>query len=261
MCNEELAILIKQGKSELYGELWENTKALMYKFARRFYYGNAERCASAGVEFEDIIQSCFFVLTDMVKAYDEEKGFKFTTYFHFLFKNRMKALINGGIEGNRSAAYKNLLNSCKSLDEPIKGIKSDSDELALIDTVEDEKAEKPLEQIEYKADFEQLHDEVEKAIARLPQLQGEAIRKKYLKDENASVLNEQERKNAKKALTALRKDNDLRTFGIEYLGLNLYSATGLQAWKNTQCSSVERLVEKAEEIREYAQKRPHDEKC
>ena len=99
MCNEELAILIKQGRTELYGELWDNIKALLYKFSNRFYYDNAERCTSAGVELEDIKQSCFFVLADMVKAYNPEKGFKFNTYARYHFANRMKALMNGETEG------------------------------------------------------------------------------------------------------------------------------------------------------------------
>lgn len=249
MTNEELALLIKQGQKEHYGELWENTKRLFFRYANRFYCGNAERCTSAGVEYDDVIQSCFLVLVDVVRAYEPEKGYKLSTYIRYHFKNRMKALINGEIEGGRSAAYKNLLNCCESFNEPIKFQKSDSDELMLIDTIEDETAAEPFKEVERSGRNKYLRAELERIIDKsLSPKQAELIRRRFFKGQRNKDLTRSELVLLTSIKHKLARNEEIKALYKENY-FDYYTGTGVTAFRNKQCSSVEFAAEKAEEKR------------
>ena len=58
MTNEALALAI-QGGQDLYGELWEQMKRLIYQLVCIAYNKRAESCARAGVELEDLLQCGF----------------------------------------------------------------------------------------------------------------------------------------------------------------------------------------------------------
>lgn len=92
MTNEEMAILIKQGRTELYNDLWRQMKRILILKASSFYSKYYNRFIACGIELEDLEQKCYFVLVDMVNAYDPEKGYKLTAYIGFRMKNRIRRL-------------------------------------------------------------------------------------------------------------------------------------------------------------------------
>ena len=244
MSNEEIAILIKQGQKELYGELWNNMERWFYKLSNNFYLCNSEQCAAAGVELNDIIQTCFLVLVDTVEAYRPERDLKLITYTKNQCMNRMSALMNG----RRGTKHADPLNKGISLYTPMPGKPGNEKEQLLFDTIPDREAEKAFNESETE-EQKALHIALKNALKKLSVFQNEIIQKKYFKRNSVRKLDKNEQKEAKRAITELRKDRELLRLGSEYLNLNLYAGTGVTAWKNTQSSSVERLVEKADKTR------------
>ena len=56
MSNEELALQIKAGNTELYAELWKNTEKLMIWKINKLYDIQSPRFARAGLELDDLKQ-------------------------------------------------------------------------------------------------------------------------------------------------------------------------------------------------------------
>lgn len=63
MTNEELAIHIADGKTNLIGELYQQNRGLLYKHAYRFYVLHSDRCMSAGVTLDDMMNECYFAVS------------------------------------------------------------------------------------------------------------------------------------------------------------------------------------------------------
>ncbi|EJF39229.1 sigma-70, region 4 [Clostridium sp. MSTE9] len=242
--NEELALRIKAGDNEAVVALWEQTKKLAYQFANRFYSRSMASCASAGVTLEDVTQECFLVVLDAARAFDEAKGFKFTSYISFHAKNRFNALI-----GIRGGAGKKLLNCADSLDELIPG----AEDVTIADSIPDESASQAFEDAEQEMYRRQLHGVMEQALGTLDEQQEETIRSRYYQGmtleaiaQQDGVSREQVRQLVAKGLRGLRKPKCsalLRPFFADYD--KAYRGTGFTSWKD-RGSVEERLVERAE---------------
>lgn len=73
-------------------ELWEAVARLLYQFARKFYlHHGKDVCSRHGVTLEDLQQECYFAFLDAVRAYNPEKGFRFTSYLSRHAQNRFRA--------------------------------------------------------------------------------------------------------------------------------------------------------------------------
>lgn len=142
MTNEQLVIAIQQGDTDKTAELWQNSYKWLYNLAYQYYTRLQKRFISSGVTLEDLQQECYFIFLGMVKAYDPEKEYKFTSYADLQFKCRLRVLL--GICNGKDIAP---LNSASSFDEKIKG----TDDLSLADSVEDKNA---------AADFETAEDSI-----------------------------------------------------------------------------------------------------
>lgn len=242
--NEELALRVKAGDNEAVAALWEQTKKLAYQFANRFYIRSMASCASAGVTLEDVKQEGFLVVLDAARAFDEAKGFKFTSYISFHAKNRFNALI-----GIRGGAGKKLLNCADSLDELIPG----AEDITIADSIPDENASQAFEDAEQEMYRRQLHGAMEQALGTLDEQQEQTIRNRYYRDMTFEAIAQQDgtnrecvRQTLAKGLRGLRKPSCsrlLRPFVVEYG--KAYQGTGFTSWKD-RGSVQERLIERAE---------------
>lgn len=242
--NEELALRVKAGDSEAVAALWEQTKKLAYQFANRFYIRSMASCASAGVTLEDVKQEGFLVVLDAAQAFDETKGFKFTTFMNFHAKNRFNALI-----GIRGSTAKRPLNCANSLDELLPG----TEDLTIAATLPDESAAQAFEDAEQEMYRRQLHGAMEQVLGTLDEQQEETIRSRYYQGMTLEAIahqtgttREQVRQLVAKGLRGLRKPSCsrlLRPFFADYD--KAYRGTGFTSWKN-KGSVEERLVERAE---------------
>ena len=133
MTNEALALAI-QGGQNLYAELWEQMKRLIYQLVCIAYNKRAAQCSRAGVELEDLLQCGFLALYDAVKAYDPQTGYKLLSFIQYPLKNHINALL-----GRRGKA--DPLNGSASLDELMPG----AEDLTLADSVEDDNAGEAFE--------------------------------------------------------------------------------------------------------------------
>ncbi len=80
MTNEELAVQIQLGASDLYAELWEQVKKLMIKIL--FNYLASYKLPNY-IDKKDMVQELYFALCKAVQAYDDTKPYKFNTYLDY----------------------------------------------------------------------------------------------------------------------------------------------------------------------------------
>lgn len=97
MTNEELVLLIQQGRSDLIGTLWDQVEKYVCLRAKKFYSNSAGliRC-----EVDDLTQAGFIAMTEAVKEYDPERG-KFTTFYTFYLKTAFFSTAFGRTERQR----------------------------------------------------------------------------------------------------------------------------------------------------------------
>lgn len=205
MDNEELVLLIKQGKTEYYAQLWEQTEKLIRKLIYKMWIG---KTIHHTIDFEDLLQCGYFALVMAVKYYDSDKMLRFATYL----SRCIKSTINKELRTSTSTADKYTI----SLETPLN---SDDEEFTMYETVEDETAAEAFKAIEL-TDTQRI---VREALTRLPTQQAEIIKQHYLYgksyQEMSKCLNisaERVRQLSAKAIRNLRKDSAIRELYDEY---------------------------------------------
>lgn len=191
MTNEELAELIQNTDSKTAkAELWENNKGIIYRLARQYY--NADRPYNV----DDLVQQGYFALLYAVKSYDKEKGYKFTTYLKYAFKNAIRGLDN---------------TIFFSLDTPLGD--TDEKESTLIDIIPDNST---LEEIENALNLTAEQQAINNALERLEPLQRDIIVSIYFHGETLTSISkrlsrsiEAIRQRHKRILKDLSKDIEL----------------------------------------------------
>ena len=147
MTNEELAVQIQLGHTELYGELWRNCRKLLCFILTRYQKRlNLPNFVSA----DDLEQCLYFALRAAVNSYDSGKPYKFSTYLNYSVMNAANSLLPDKRIIETSA------NQTVSEDE--------ADGAELIDFIEDETAAIQFENIE----LQELREQVRRAVANLP---------------------------------------------------------------------------------------------
>lgn len=244
MSNEELAVMIQQGKTEYCGELWQQVyKFICYKVKRATAL-YSDRMIEIGVTDEDIIQDCYFAMLEAVKLYNSDYKVKFTVYLSYHLKN----VINANL-GFRTAAGRNDLQAQGiSLDETV----GTDDNLLLSNTIPDEKAEQAISNVDEKLFNEQLHKDLQQAMyCNLDYWQRFCIKKYYYagqtyeqigKQVNISIW--QVREYIKTGLRKLRYCKQLTEYRNEIINNGSFKGTGYTTFKSRQASSVESAVEK-----------------
>lgn len=241
MDNEHLAVLIQQGRTDLYTELWAQTQKFFALKSNRFYYANQGLCDRYGVELDDLIQSCFFALCGAVKAYKPNAEYKLLTYAGYQVKNAFRDLLG-----------KDILNKCSSLDEPL----SEESEITKEDIIPDEAAERAFENATDGLFNEQLHAAVERAINTLNEPEQRIIHARFYDgltyEAAAEALNttkDSARSLEAKAIHNLRKPSSrkfLQPFYDEVLTTHAWRNTGFNSFRFSGASSVEKALEAAE---------------
>lgn len=170
MTNEQLAEFIKQGgNDELLPLLWDKTHKLVYMHCSRLYSCNIERFKRHGIDEWDLKQSAYEGFLKAIEAYNPEKGHKFNTYLPYSIKKVVRELI--GVPGRNE---KDLLNICESLDCPI----FEDNETELSETIPDEAAILPFEDVERADVCRVVREELEK----LPEQERQAIKAVYFEN-------------------------------------------------------------------------------
>ena len=201
--NEELAALIRQGRTECMAELWEQVRRLIMKMIFQLL---RKRPLPAWADTEDAVQCGFFALVKAVEAYRPEDGFLLTSYLSYCVRNAL----NSELWGRKKEVV------ATSYNQPAGGEESETE---LLELIEDDSAPLAFEEVEL-TDVQQA---VIEAIAVLPDDMREIIHLKYydcltgvqaakrmgLKDSQARALEA-------KAVRELRKDQKLRALAEEF---------------------------------------------
>lgn len=229
MSNEELVLKIKGGAVEYKNQLWKQIRRLVYKLCNRYMQFAYEYCRC---DEDDIINTAWFGVERAIYAYDPQKGFKFTSYLSHHIYNTLKELL--GIRGRKEP-----LNGCVSLDEPVKGDNGETEDLTMLDTLEDETAPQAFAVINDRFENEWLWSEVSRLDIQLC----ETITKHYKygksfreigADGNVSIdcIRQRERK----ALRQLRQNKVINDYWADMYG---YRHIGVGTFNNTWTSSTE----------------------
>ena len=253
LSNEELAERIKQGEKQYITELWEHCNRLLYLIAFKYYTRLNERFTCCGITLEDLQQECFIIMLNMVQAYDPEKGYKFTSYAEYQFKTHLRSLLRIG--GNLA---ENPLNSCGSLSEPVRGL--EDEEITYADTLTDEAAELAYSDVDELVYQSQLRLALNEAMsAALTPEQIRIIVERFYN--NRTRVDISELMHTKRSTIETRERNGLRAlkrynavtkrlenFRAEIITEHAYKYTGLNSFKYSLASSVERTIEQLEHI-------------
>ena len=158
MTNEELAMRIKSGETELMSELWSQVCRFVYKQANKFYVAHEGRCKNMGVEVEDLEQEGYIAIYKAVEGFDPSRNTTFLTYAGLCLK---KAFF-GICRMNYANWQGNMIRQASSLDAQAY---ADNEELSIGDTVADN--EDIEASIVDKLYLESAGQDLRKAIAEL----------------------------------------------------------------------------------------------
>lgn len=164
MTNEELAIAAKAGDRAALTELWENTRRICYRAAMKY----RALCESAGLDWADIEQVCFFGFYEAVQTFDPDKGLSFNTCLTYPTWNAIQEAL--GIRGKKELPPQPV-----RLQSPIGEGESDG---SLQDILPD--GRQPQQEVEEHLYVEQLRAALERALAELPERRAEAMRRVFL---------------------------------------------------------------------------------
>ena len=267
--NEELVQRYKVEPSpEIIGTLYQLNFKLFRKLVRR-YKGLAEE--------DDLLQECYFSVMKAAETYEPGKGafvsflssvivgdlfryvqaqdtIRIPEYMQELIRKYMRLDQDGKtdiyicqilqidqaeLERVRAAAR---LKSCRSLSEPVSG---DQDGDILQDLIVDQG--EALEDVAIQRAYNiELREALERALDNLTEKQAEAVRRRFFREDESGS---NDRALYKKGLRKLKREKSLFPFRDE-MQARAYIGTGLQTWKRTNTSSVERVYFELEELQE-----------
>lgn len=232
MTNERLVDFIKQGgNDELIPILWDNVKKLLYILADRYYSIYSDDLSRYGVTVWDLKQQAYSAFLKAIEGYDESKGYKFTTYLKYPFKNAI-----------RSLRTRDTLNRSESLNTMITE-KDNIEAYELGDTIPDKHSLDFTENLENDS----LYQTVRQAIDKLPEREKWIITERYYKNRTlADIAAEKERsserirQHEKRALQRLRNNRDIRRLADElgYSSQRIYH-NNYSSFKHSSVSNVE----------------------
>ena len=244
MTNEELAARIKQGETTLILELWTQCE----RFVR--FMANKLICRippSAGVEFDDLVNSGFIALVSAINYYDPSVGALFTTVLGMTLKSAFAEASGLRTKRQRLDPLRQL--STLSLDAPLKS--DDAESGVLGDVIPDARDD-------YEAVNEQLYNEhlrliLETALSQLPRELAMAVREHYLLEKTVRT-GQQESRLRDEGLRRLRAPG-LRQPLDEYrqeMAAACYCRVGVERFKCTLTSSVEVAAQRRDKIKVHA---------
>lgn len=248
MTNEELAIAIQQGRTELYPVLWEQVRAFVIRESKKRYRelgGHAgsfyEYTDTEGMTVADYAQSGYLAMVRAVKYCDSEKG----TFLTVLGKC-LKTEFDAATQRRGMRAQEDPIHHHISLDVPLNA--DDPEGMSLLDVQQETRD--VIEESDERIFLEQLHDALNRAIAGLPGEQARALTARYWErktlreiGETEGVSVEQIRQREKNALKAIRRKRN--RFGLQqYIDqmTSFYRHVGVSQFQRTHTSAVEQIV-------------------
>lgn len=243
MTNEEIAVKIQNGNTELYGELWERLYKLIARYINRFYTANKESCISSGITPEDLLQGGYIALVNAVNDFRPDKGYSLSAYLPLHIKNQCREMT--GRRAHRSDALKCSV----SLETPLPY----GEDITLADTVED--PQNGIEDLTERIYRGELCAVLNESIAALPEEHRVIITERFYNGstykqagEAAGVTLYTARKLEFEGLGKMRRDRKLKAFCADtYAGAMHF--TGLSSFRSMQASSVELAAEKIESLK------------
>lgn len=240
MSNEELAVAIQAGATELMGELWQQVAGLIKWKANHIMTALDLRGGQCGVEFDDLMQTGYLALAAAVGDYTPGE-WKFTTYLDKHLKTAFADATGFRTQKGRRDPVRYAL----SLDKPL-GDEPDGDTLS--DIVEDPRGAAAIEQVEELLWNAQLKSAVDQVLRDLPEGQRAAVQCRYWDgltyDEAGAqmcIQSGEARNLEARALRQLRKPQNMKRLRPFY-DFDYYSGTGLRAFKSGGASIQERYV-------------------
>lgn len=252
MTNEELAVLIQQGQREYIPTLYDQVKKLLTSIAKRYFNKFYGPCARCGITLDDLIQETYLVMMEAIRYFKPDSGNKFLSYLSYPMWNHFQKL-TGCKAGKRDP-----LNNADSLDMPLS---NEDESFTLGDTIPDENSGTGFDEVDTGLYQTALHSAMEKSMEQLVPEQQTTIRCRYYEnktlEQTSEVIGctrERIRQYQAKALRTLRKPKIAKTLKpFLYDEIHCYSlrGTGLQSFKNSGMSSVERTAEHMEEFKRH----------
>ena len=248
MTDEELVAKIQAGDDSLQEQLWLQVKRRICKLANQFFTFNYDLCTALSLDLDDFIQEAYFAMLDTIRTYKQDGGSKFSTVLTWRVKKSFQDLTGLRLSYGRSDKSNQAANAIRdaaSLDAPSS---KDADvDLTLAECLSDPLSAEALEQIENSDYYEQMHDNLEKALNALSPKQSACIRYHYydkLTHQQIADLLHISRTYAEHSirdgLSMLRRCASLqeyrtRQFDRAYKG-------GLNSWKYSGSSIQEQIV-------------------
>ncbi len=231
---EELVQLAKQGGDT--SELWERVQRLIYKWCMRYQTIAAKQY----LDMDDLMNTAYFGMLQAVQTFDPLRGFKFTTLLQYYVRRSVRELL--GLRGKKRLP-------AISLDKPL----TDTDDITLLDTVEDTGAGEPFESVENSGAHSFIWQEVDK----LPVEQASVIYGVFSEGKTYATIGQERgcsvesiRQIQRKAMRKLRNSEGVRRYAAETYA---YNHVGVGKFQRTGTSATEWAVLKAEFDRERAE--------
>ena len=236
--NEQIAIRIRAGDRTEIAHLWERLERFFRQQSGRFYRRHETACRYAGIEPDDLLQSCFIALYRAVQDYNPESGYKLTTYIHRHLQTAFAECC-----GYRTSK-RDPLSRCDSLDAPI----SEGDETTKGERIPDLASEEEYHRIEEQSLQEAMRRDLRQCLDLLPVQNKKAIEARYWGNKTYREIGEA--LGITPARSRILEANGLRALRLRNARLSVYAwrSTGLNAWRNCRSSSVERAAEKADQV-------------
>ena len=169
MTNEEMAVRIKNGETQLIESLWLNIEKLARSYSNRYYNKKREICIRSSVDQEDLYQVSYFAFLEAVRYYNTEKGYKFTTFLTLPLKKQFYKLTNQKVVSI-------------SLDDVTEN------GFSLNDTLLDEHAELDLENVLNQVYTSNLSNDIEYCFSEITPMQAQALKEYYFCDHSMSKI-------------------------------------------------------------------------
>ena len=206
MINENLCICIQEGDTDLLPVLWGKVRHLCFMLCGRYYTRYSDKFAACGVELSDLRQECYIAFLKAVDAFKPDGKSLFTSYLNYPIKNSAAELL--GIR-NIERVNRKPLDNAESLEKPFES--SENDALTLGDTLSDEQALQPYENILDRIEDKETRAVLSRALGQLSEVQRQVITMYYFDDMSLNdigvqlgVSGERARQIRQKALKCLR---------------------------------------------------------
>ena len=215
MTNEELAMKIQAGETDLMNELWRQVERFVIKQANRFFYTYQDRCEKLGLTVEDLYQEGYFAIHKSVEVFNAEKDCTFLTYAGY----QLKRVFFNTAKMHSTGWQKNTTHQAISLD---KQRSIGENEVSLFDALEDESSQDEIDDV-VENDFNKcLSKDLNNIINLLTERQAYVIKRRFY--DNIKPVNIARELGVhkttinsvyQKALTNIRKHKELEPYFVD----------------------------------------------